>query len=97
MGDCNKIVFPDQTEIDFRGKAKRRAFLHYAMKRCVAENKFTFEYETFRQDYNELNPKKPIGSETLDHDLFQNMEGFERTFETLDKAKQHFRLLIRPG
>jgi len=57
---------------------------------------FVFEHEIVRQDYNDTKPARPIKSELLDHDLFRNVEGFDRLFETLDRAGQTFRMLIRP-
>jgi len=96
IGRYNSICFADGFVIDLRRRPKCRAFLDFLLKRCLLLNDFSFSYETIRQDYKDANPARPIKSDHLDYELFKNVEGFGRLFETIDQAKQDFRLLIRP-
>jgi hypothetical protein len=95
VGDFNLVRFADGLEISFHRRARCRAYLAFLMDRCVRRNEFVFDHQTIVTDYNETKPLRPIKSERLDHDLFKQVKGFDRLFETVDRAKQRFRLLIR--
>ena len=96
IGEFNTIIFADDVELNLRKRARCRAFLTFLMERCLRTNDFAFDYETVRHDYNATNPARPIKSDSLDHELFRNFKGFDRLFETVNRADQRFRLLIRP-
>lgn len=96
VGDFNEIHFIDGTVLSLRGRARCRAFLVFLLKICLREKDFTFAYEEVREDYNATKPQRPIKSDALDHELFRDFKGFARIFETINRAEQRFRLLIRP-
>jgi hypothetical protein len=92
---CNLITFPDDTVINLRKRPRCRAFLCYLLPRCEASGTFDFDYQTVLDDYNATRPSVEIHSDRLNFDLFRNAQFFPRLFETIDSARQRFRLLIR--
>ncbi len=96
VGEFKAVRFADGFEISFFRQARRRAYLAFLMKRCLASGEFDFDYETVRSDFNDAHPALKIKTDRLQHDLFRNCNGFERLFDVLDLRSERYRLLIRP-
>jgi len=96
VGEFKAVKFADGFEISFYRQARRRAYLAFLMKRCLATGEFDFDYETVRSDFNDAHPEFKIKTDRLQHDLFRNCNGFGRLFDVLDLRSERYRLLIRP-